>query len=178
LGANIADHVGSGRRRNAERNDEENSGKDKDEDEAPLPHLNTHRLMMNEAVGSCKYDAQAAMAYWLSAWARISIISWKVAISKFRIERLCTSPSKTGLEGQNSFNRISRSRAQRSRNASIPKPPPPMASTSDRSKAMMRAAFCACTTLRSWKTESLRMILPLHSTTARSLRFSTCMASM
>ena len=37
---------------------------------------------------------------------------------------------------------------------------------------------CACTASRSLKTSSLRMILPLHSITVRSPRFSTLMASM
>src|SRR5579859_1592441 len=68
--------------------------------------------------------------------------------------------------------------AQRSRNSSIPRPPPLIASTSERSSAMMRALACAITISRSSKTESLWMIRPLQSTTLRSLRRSTCMVIM
>jgi hypothetical protein len=42
----------------------------------------------------------------------------------------------------------------------------------------VRAAFCAMTVSRSLKTSSLRVILPLHSTTVKSLSFSTFRASM
>src|SRR5258708_23991460 len=65
--------------------------------------------------------------------------------------------------------------AQRSRNASIPRPPPPIACTAERSNAMIRAPVCSRTTSRSLKTESLRTILPLHSIIARSFKFSTRM---
>src|SRR5271165_1840200 len=41
---------------------------------------------------------------------------------------------------------------------------------------MMRAAAWACTRSRSCKTDSLRLILPLHSITARSFSLSTWIA--
>ena len=96
LGADVADQVDLGM---DERNPEKNPG----ENERPFPHSNTHNLMMNEALESCKWGAQAATLYRLSASARRSIISWKVAISTFGIKRLCTKPSTTDLEGLNSL---------------------------------------------------------------------------
>jgi len=47
LGADVADQVGLGMEgRNPEKN--------RDENKRPLPHSNAHKLMMNEALESCK----------------------------------------------------------------------------------------------------------------------------
>ena len=51
LGANISNQVGlGGRKSNPGSNPKKNSG----ENQLPLPHSNTHNLIMNEAGGSCK----------------------------------------------------------------------------------------------------------------------------
>ncbi len=53
LGADVADQVGLGM-------DERNPEKSPGENERPLPHSNTHNLMMNEVLESCKRRTRAA----------------------------------------------------------------------------------------------------------------------
>src|SRR5271157_5057972 len=100
LGANIFDEGVLGGQGNCE-NSGQNSGED---GEAPLFRMPTHRSMMNQAAGTCKRDAQAARLYRRSAWTRMPIIWWNVAMSKSRMERFCTSPATTAREGLNSLN--------------------------------------------------------------------------
>src|ERR1035441_8737272 len=52
---NIADEIGLGGRKSTPRsNIEKNSGAS----QPPLPHSTTHHMMMNEALGSCKWGNQ------------------------------------------------------------------------------------------------------------------------
>src|ERR1700675_598234 len=60
----------------------------------------------------------------------------------------------------------------------MPRPPPSMAGTSERSSTMVRASPCEVTAARNWKAASLRTILPSHSMTAISPIFSTCTVSI
>jgi len=65
------------------------------------------------------------------------------------------------------------SRAHRRRNTSMPKPTPPKALTSDRSRTTIWASACEVTTSRNLCADSLCTSLPSHSTTAISPMFST-----
>src|SRR5260370_28692244 len=70
------------------------------------------------------------------------------------------------------------SRAHRCRNTSIPRPPPPMALTSESSRTTIWASVSEVTTLRNLYAESLCIILPSHSTTVSSPILSTVTFSM
>src|SRR6202158_1377942 len=70
------------------------------------------------------------------------------------------------------------SRAHRCRNTSIPRPPPPMALTSESSRTTIWASVSEVTTLRNSYAESLCTILPSHSTTVSSPILSTVTFSM
>src|SRR6266496_5173264 len=54
----------------------------------------------------------------------------------------------------------------------MPRPPPSMAETSERSSTMIRAPLCEVTASRNLKAASLLTILPSHSMTAMSPIFS------
>jgi hypothetical protein len=96
------------------------------------------------------------------------MISSSVAMSNPRIELACSSLSRTDRRGLNNLSRMSWSLAHRCRNTSMPRPPPSMALTSERSRTMIRASLCKLTALRNSKAASLRTIRPSHSRTAIS----------
>ncbi len=84
----------------------------------------------------------------------------------------CISLSSTGPEGLSSLNRISWSCAHLCKNTSVPRPPPPIACMSVRSKTTTRAFVWDVTASRSLKAASLRTNRPAHSTIAVSPRLS------
>src|SRR5437667_7522168 len=91
----------------------------------------------------------------------------------------CTTPSRfLDMEGLNSLNWMPWSRVHCCKYTSMPRPPPPKAYTSERSSTTIRASVCEVTASRNLKA-SLPTILPLHSTTAKSLlMLSICMLSI
>ena len=130
-------------------------------------------LMMNEAALRCKRRAVTARCERVvrcRQWRGSPLFPENLQCRDWKSvwPELCKTRI-TGSEGLKSFSWMAWSLAQRWRKASMPSPPPPMASTAERSSATMRAdeSACACTTSRSLKTESLWTILPLHSINAR-----------
>src|SRR5438309_6416251 len=101
------------------------------------------------------------------------VISCTVEISNAHIELACSNLSRTDVEGSNSLNWMPWSRVHCCKYTSMPRPPPPMAYTSERSSTTIRASVCEVTASRNLKAASLPS-LPSHSTTARSLMLSMC----
>src|SRR2546422_3167222 len=82
---------------------------------------------------------KSASAYWGSATPRRATISCRVAISNADIELACSNLSRTDLEGLNSLNWMPWSRLHCCKYTRMPRPPPAMAYTSERSSTTIRS---------------------------------------